>query len=102
MQGRIDGLEQNPANLLPIIMETVSGKRDMMNIYGNNYKTPDGTGIRDYIHVSDLATAHVKALSAIIKKKKNLIINLATGKGYSVLEVIRYTEEITGRKVNFN
>ena len=102
MQGRIDGLEQNPANLLPIIMETVSGKRDMMNIYGNNYKTPDGTGIRDYIHVSDLATAHVKALSAIIKKKKNLIINLATGKGYSVLEVIQYTEEITGRKVNFN
>ena len=101
-QGRIQGLEKNPANLLPIVMETVSGKRDSMDVYGNDYNTPDGTGIRDYIHVSDLATAHVKALSVIIEKKKNLILNLATGKGYSVLEVIQRTQEITGKKVNYN
>ena len=100
--GRIQGLEKNPANLLPIVMETVSGKRDSMDVYGNDYNTPDGTGIRDYIHVSDLATAHVKALSAIIEKKKNLILNLATGQGYSVLEVIQRTQEITGKKVNYN
>ena len=101
-QGRIQGLEKNPANLLPIVMETVSGKRDSMDVYGNDYNTPDGSGIRDYIHVSDLATAHVKALSFIIEKKKNLILNLATGKGYSVLEVIQRTQVITGKKVNYN
>ena len=101
-QGRILGLEKNPANLLPIVMETVSGKRDSMDVYGNDYNTPDGSGIRDYIHVSDLATAHVKALSHIIEKKKNLILNLATGQGYSVLEVIQRTQEITGEKVNYN
>ena len=101
-QGRIQELEKNPANLLPIVMETVSGKRDSMDVYGNDYNTPDGSGIRDYIHVSDLATAHVKALSVIIEKKKNLILNLATGKGYSVLEVIQRTQEITGKKVNYN
>ena len=101
-QGRIQGLEKNPANLLPIVMETVSGKRDSMDVYGNDYNTPDGSGIRDYIHVSDLATAHVKALSTIIEKKKNLILNLATGQGYSVLEVIQRTQEITGKKVNYN
>ena len=99
---RIQGLEKNPANLLPIVMETVSGIRDSMDVYGNDYNTPDGTGIRDYIHVNDLATAHVKALSVIIEKKKNLILNLATGKGYSVLEVIQRTHEITGEKVNYN
>ena len=101
-KGRIQGLEKNPANLLPIVMETASGKRDAMDVYGNDYNTPDGSGIRDYIHVSDLATAHVKALSFIIEKKKNLILNLATGKGYSVLEVIQRTQEITGEKVNYN
>ena len=101
-QRRIYKLEKNPANLLPIVMETVSGIRDSMDVYGNDYNTPDGTGIRDYIHVNDLATAHVKALSVIIEKKKNLILNLATGKGYSVLEVIQRTQKITGKKVNYN
>ena len=101
-QGRIQGLEKNPANLFPIIMETVSGKRNSMDVFGNDYNTPDGTGIRDYIHVSDLATAHVKALSVIVEKKKNLIINLATGKGYSVLEVLQNTKETIGKEVNFN
>ena len=101
-QGRIQGLEKNPANLLPIVMETVSGIRDSMDVYGNDYNTPDGSGIRDYIHVSDLATAHVKVLSVIIEKKKNLILNLATGQGYSVLAVIHRTQEITGEKVNYN
>ena len=100
-QGRIHGLEKNPANLFPIIMETVSGKRNSMNVFGNDYNTPDGTGIRDYIHVSDLATAHLKALSSIVEKKKNLIINLATGKGYSVLEVLQNTKEAIGKEVNF-
>ena len=101
-QGRIQRLEKNPANLLPIIMETVSGKRGAMDVYGNDYNTPDGTGIRDYIHVNDLAMAHVKALNVIIEKKENLTINLATGRGYSVLEVVQNTKGITGEKINYN
>ena len=83
-------------------METVSGKRDSMDVYGNDYNTSDGSGIRDYIHVNDLARAHVKALNFLIEKKENLIINLATGKGHSVLEVIHSTTEITGEEVNYN
>ena len=101
-KGRIQGLEKNPANLLPIIMETASGKRDDMNVYGNDYDTPDGTGIRDYIHVNDLATAHVKVLNALVKKKENIIINLATGTGYSVIEVIHSAREVTEKKINYN
>ena len=101
MQGRIKGLENNPANLLPIVMETANGKRDFMNIYGNDYNTPDGTGIRDYIHVSDLATAHVRALYYLMEKNKNLTLNLATGKGYSVLEVINSMQKIIGKNIQY-
>jgi len=73
-----------------------------MDIYGDDYNTPDGTGIRDYIHVHDLSVAHAKALDYMLRKKKNLIINLATGRGYSVLEVIQNTKEVTGNEVNYN
>jgi len=102
IKGRIQCVEKNPENLLPIVMETVSGKRDIMEVYGDDYDTCDGTGIRDYIHVNDLASAHVKTLSALVKNRINITINLATGKGYSVMEVIQNTNTITGKKVNFN
>ena len=101
MQGRIKGLEKNPANLLPIIMESAIGIQDTMDIYGDDYNTPDGTGIRDYIHVNDLAIAHVRALNYIMGKQENLTLNLATGKGYSVLEVIKNIQEIIGRRINY-
>jgi len=100
MQGRIKGLEKNPANLLPVIMESAIGIRDTMDIYGDDYNTPDGTGIRDYIHVNDLAMAHVRALDYIVVNQENLTLNLATGKGYSVLEVIKNIQEIIGKKIN--
>ena len=87
---------------VPIVMETVTGKRDSMKVYGDDYNTYDGTGIRDYIHVNDLASAHVKTLSALVKNRINITINLATGKGYSVMEIIQNTNKITGKKVNFN
>ena len=102
IKGRIQGLEKNPANLLPIVMETASERRDDMDVYGDDYNTPDGTRIRDYIYVSDLATAHVKVLNALVKKKGNIIINLATGTGYSVLEVIQIAKELTGKEINFS
>ncbi len=101
INGRIKGLEKNPANLLPIVLETAIGKRDSMDIYGDDYNTPDGTGIRDYIHVNDLATAHLRTLNYIVKTKENLTLNLATGKGYSVLEVIEKMQEIIGKNINY-
>ena len=101
INGRIKGIEKNPANLLPIVMETAIGKRESMDIYGDDYNTPDGTGIRDYIHVTDLATAHVQALNYIVENKENLTLNLATGKGYSVLEVIENIKEIIGKNIKY-
>ena len=99
-KGRILGLEQNPANLLPIVMEVASGERDKMEVFGDDYDTPDGTGVRDYIHVSDLASAHVKALD-YLQSGDSIIVNLATGEGYSVLDVIEKAREITGHPIPY-
>jgi len=101
VQGRIRGKEKNPNNLLPIIMETACGMRDKVQVYGNDYDTIDGTGVRDYIHVNDLATAHVLALNYLVDKKINLIVNLSTERGYSVLEAINKTKEITGKEIPY-
>jgi UDP-glucose 4-epimerase len=98
-QGRISGLEQNPANLIPVVMEVACGKRAQMQVFGSDYETPDGTGVRDYVHVSDLARAHAVSFDYLAKSDENLTVNLGTSKGYSVLEVIAATERITGRKV---
>ncbi|MFA5797250.1 MAG: UDP-glucose 4-epimerase GalE [Candidatus Woesearchaeota archaeon] len=97
--GTIRGKEKNPGNLIPIVMEVAAGTRKDVKVYGNDYDTPDGTGIRDYIHVLDLADAHYRALQYLEKHHKNLIVNLSTEKGHSVLEIIKKTEEITGKKV---
>ena len=97
--GDIKGLEKNPQNLLPIIMEVACKKREMLNIFGNDYDTTDGTCIRDYIHVTDLATGHVKALEYLNNGGQSDFINLGTGKGLSVLEMVQKTEEIIGHKI---
>ena len=99
--GKINGIEKKPANLLPIIMETAIGLREDMNVYGNDYDTEDGTGVRDYIHVSDLANAHVLSLEYLFNNNKNIILNLASGVGHSVLDVIKKTEKITGKSINY-
>lgn len=101
IKNRISIPEKNPQNLFPIIMEVLSGGREMMNVYGNDYDTLDGTCIRDYIHVSDLSVAHVGALTYLAENNKSLCVNLGTGKGYSVLEAIKSAESIVGKKVNF-
>lgn len=95
-EGTITGLERNPANLLPVVMETAMGMRPSMQVFGNDYPTPDGSGVRDYIHVSDLARAHKLALEWMEAEKKSLTVNLGTGHGISVLEMIRATEEMVG------
>ncbi len=101
VDGRITGKEKNPNNLLPIIMETACGMRDKVQVYGADYDTIDGTGVRDYVHVNDLATAHVLALEYLVENKKNLIVNLSTERGYSVLETINKAKEITGKEIPY-
>ncbi|MDG2267237.1 MAG: GDP-mannose 4,6-dehydratase, partial [Candidatus Marinimicrobia bacterium] len=91
----------NPANLLPIVMETANKSRKKMKIFGDSYDTPDGTGVRDYIHVSDLARAHENAINFLSNQKSNLITNLATGAGYSVYEIIKLAEKLSGNKINY-
>jgi UDP-glucose 4-epimerase len=88
VKGRIAGLEQNPANLIPVIMEAACGMRGEVRIFGNDYDTPDGTGVRDYVHVSDLAAGHAAALDYIGKADKSVTVNLGSESGLSVLEII--------------
>ena len=99
VDGDIYGLEQNPANLLPIIMEVACGMRPKMKIFGNDYDTRDGTCIRDYIHVTDLAAAHVKALEWIAKNDKSLTVNLGSEKGTTVTEMVEAARRITGKPI---
>ena len=83
-------------------METANKTRKKMEVYGDTYDTSDGTGVRDYIHVSDLATAHEKAVDYLLENNNNLITNLATGEGYSVLEIINRVEDIISCKINYD
>lgn len=99
--GSITGREKNPQNLLPIIMEVATGKREKLYVFGNDYNTPDGTCIRDYIHVEDLASAHVAAIKKLLTEPKSYAINLGTNTGTSVLEMIQSAERVTGRKINY-
>jgi UDP-glucose 4-epimerase len=93
-----------PLNLVPIITRTAAGKRKEMVVFGNDYDTPDGTCVRDYIHVKDIAVAHINALERLRDKRNKEsfeIFNLGTGTGYSVLEVINCFEKTTGKKLNY-
>ncbi|HYD03677.1 MAG TPA: UDP-glucose 4-epimerase GalE, partial [Alphaproteobacteria bacterium] len=94
-------MEKNPGNLLPIIMEVASARRESLNIYGDTYETEDGTGIRDYIHVKDLSDAHIKAMNYIISRRKNIIVNLSTEKGHSVLEIVKRCETLLDKKISY-
>ena len=100
-KGLVRGLEKTPANLFPIVMEVVVGTRSTFGLFGEDYDTPDGSCIRDYIHVSDLATAHVLSLDYLLEKKESLIVNLGSENGYSVKEIIKHTEDIIGKKLNY-
>ncbi len=90
-----------PNNLMPFISQTAVGKREYLSVFGDDYDTVDGTGVRDYIHVVDLAKGHLKALERIESFSKVMTINLGTGKGYSVLEVVKAFEKASGKKVSY-
>lgn len=93
-----------PNNLMPYITQTAAGLRPVLKVWGSDYQTPDGTAIRDYIHVTDLAKAHVTAVERMVNGRmddRTEIFNLGTGTGYSVLEVIRSFEEVSGLRLNY-
>ena len=96
---------ENPSgianNLMPYIVKVASGELEILNIFGADYDTHDGTGVRDYIHVLDLASGHIKALEAILKKPQVITVNLGTGIGYSVLDVVRAFEQVSNKKIIF-
>lgn len=97
--GEIGCDHEVPGNLIPILMDVQSGKRKNIQIFGLDYETTDGTAVRDYIHVSDLARAHVLALEHLLAGKDSVTLNLGTGKGCSVNEVVASVEKITGKTV---
>jgi UDP-glucose 4-epimerase len=92
-----------PHHLVPFITETATGKRDKLNIFGDDWNTPDGTCVRDYIHVSDVAEAHINAMEYAIKQSNNSfnVFNIGSGDGYSVLEMVKSFEKTTGMKVPY-
>jgi UDP-glucose 4-epimerase len=90
-----------PNNLVPYITQVAIGKLRVLNIFGSDYETPDGTGVRDYIHVVDLAAGHIKALQKLNENPGNVVYNLGTGKGYSVLEIINTFSKVTGKEIPY-
>jgi UDP-glucose 4-epimerase len=90
-----------PNNLIPYISQVAVGKLENLSVFGGDYDTPDGTGVRDYIHVVDLAKGHVKALQALENKPQVLTVNLGTGNGYSVLDMVKAFEKASGKNVPY-
>jgi UDP-glucose 4-epimerase len=96
---RIKGLEKKPQNLLPCVMEVACGQREFLSVFGNDYNTPDGTGVRDYIHVTDLASGHVKSLEYITNNNKSITVNLGSETGISVQSIVDTARIITGKPI---
>jgi UDP-glucose 4-epimerase len=90
-----------PNNLMPFISQVAVGRRERLSVFGNDYPTPDGTGVRDYIHVVDLAKGHLAALAELFRSGRGFTLNLGTGNGYSVLDMVRAFEEASGRPIHY-
>jgi UDP-glucose-4-epimerase GalE len=100
-EGQIGEDHDPETHLIPLLLQTVLGQRDCTEVYGTDYDTPDGTAIRDYIHVKDLAGAHLLALKYLTESGQNLCVNLGTGRGHSVMDVIRAVQQVTGKSVAY-
>jgi len=90
-----------PNNLMPYVAQVAVGKLEKLRVFGGDYDTADGTGVRDYIHVVDLARGHIAALDALVKRDASFVVNLGTGQGYSVLEVVKSFEKASGKPVPY-
>ena len=93
--------KQPPENLMPRLLQAARGDVEYLTVFGDDYDTPDGTGVRDYIHVSDLARGHVLSLKALLEGRRGHLVNVGTGQGYSVLDLINTFQNVTGRKVPY-
>lgn len=96
---RIGEMHNPETHLIPLILDAASGRKKQVNIFGDDYKTPDGTCLRDYVHVSDLANAHLLSLKHLAAGGESIAFNLGIGKGFSVLEVVKAAQKVTGRKI---
>ena len=90
-----------PNNLMPYVAQVAVGKLEKLRVFGGDYDTPDGTGVRDYIHVVDLARGHIAALDALVKHDASFVVNLGTGQGYSVIDVVKAFEKASGKPVPY-
>jgi UDP-glucose 4-epimerase len=90
-----------PNNLMPFVAQVAVGKRPELSIFGGDWPTHDGTGVRDYIHVKDLARGHVKAVEYLLREQKSITVNLGAGKGYSVLDLVKSFEQASGRPIPY-
>ena len=90
-----------PNNLVPYIAQVAQGRLECLSVFGDDYPTPDGTGVRDYIHVVDLSLGHIKAVERVLNTKGVDAYNLGTGKGYSVLDIVKAYEKACGKKINY-
>ena len=97
--GEIGEDHENETHLIPIILQVANGQRDKINIYGDDYNTPDGTNIRDYVHVEDLIDAHIRAFEYLQRENKSDCFNLGSGGGYSNLEIVNAARKVTGRDI---
>jgi UDP-glucose-4-epimerase GalE len=98
--GEIGELHAPETHLVPLVLQTALGERSHIEVYGTDYPTPDGTAIRDYIHVQDLAEAHLRALEYLLAGGETVAVNLGTGSGHSVREVVRVAEAVSGRRIS--
>jgi UDP-glucose 4-epimerase len=98
-EGEVGEFHQPETHLVPLMLDAIDGKRDALTIFGTDYDTPDGTCIRDYVHVCDLIDAHVLGLNWLLEDKPSRVFNLGTGTGFSVREVVDHSREVTNRTV---
>jgi len=98
-EGRVGSIEESPANLVPVVMEVALGSRPRLDIFGDDFATRDGSGVRDYIHVTDLADAHFLALDYLLQNKESLTVNLGSERGTSVFEMLDAARRISGREI---
>ncbi|MEX0364721.1 MAG: UDP-glucose 4-epimerase GalE [Ruegeria sp.] len=101
-EGEVGEFHRPETHLVPLMLDAIDGKRDALTVFGTDYDTPDGTCIRDYVHVCDLVDAHVLGLNWLEQDKGSQVFNLGTGSGFSVMEVIEHSKSVTNREVPYN
>ena len=101
LDGSLGEMHNPETHIIPLLMQVASGRKKQITIYGNDYKTKDGTAVRDYVHVLDITSAHIKALKYLMENQKSNIFNIGNNNGFSVMDLISKTEKITKKKIKY-